>query len=101
MGRKPKIVTRDSPNKENPCCQALNKQKTEIENYIIQLIEAREDFIKTKWAWGIIKAIEPISETKVAKNKKNNFMQGMRSLCYATKKAGRAGCIRKQRLSTR
>ncbi len=68
--RKPKVVTRGSSKKEKPCCQALNKQKTEIENYIVQLIEAREDFIKTKWAWGIIKAIEPISETKVAKNKK-------------------------------
>jgi len=70
MGRKPKIVKISNPNREKPCCQALNKQKPEIEDYIVQLIDAREDFIKTKWAWGIIKAIEPISETKVAKNKK-------------------------------
>ena len=37
----------------------------------MQLIGAREDFIKTKWAWGIIKAIEPLSGEKIYKSKKS------------------------------
>jgi|GEM_PF-2468450 hypothetical protein len=71
LKRKPKFVTTGSSKKEKPCCQTLNKQKSEIENYIVQLVEAREDFIKTKWAWGIIKAIEPLSGEKVSKGKKS------------------------------
>lgn len=71
-----------SPDKKRPCCQALNKQKTEIENYIVQLIEAREDFLKTKWAWGIIKAIEPLSEGKILKSKKSLLCKECE--CYVT-----------------
>ena len=67
MGRKPKIIKTSNL---KPCCQVLNKQKPEIENYIVQLIEASEDFLKTKLAWGVIKAIEPLSEGKVSKSRK-------------------------------
>ncbi len=79
MGRKPKIVKISNPNREKPCCQALNKQKPEIEDYIVQLIDAREDFIKTKWAWGIIKAIEPLAGEKVSKSKKSLLCEGCES----------------------
>jgi len=82
MGRKSKIIKTSNLNKEKPCCQALNKQKTEIENYIVQLIEAREDFLKTKWAWGIIKAIEQLSEGKILKSKKSLLCKECE--CYVT-----------------
>lgn len=68
--RKLRVVTQGGAKKEKLCCEALNKQKPEIEDYIVQLIEASEDSLKTKWAWGVIKAIEQISEVKVTKSKK-------------------------------
>lgn len=71
MVKKTKTITTKNIKTENKCCQALNKQKPEIENYIAQLIEASEDFLKTKWAWGIIKAIEPLSGEKISKSKKS------------------------------
>lgn len=71
MRKKAKIIRASGAKREKPCCQTLNKQKTEIESYIVRLIEAREDFIKTKWAWGIIKAIEPLSGEKTSKSKKS------------------------------
>jgi hypothetical protein len=60
-----------SAKNEKPCCAALNKLKTEIENCVTQLIESEDDFGKTKWAWGIIKTIEPLSGEKVSKGKKS------------------------------
>ncbi len=71
MGRKPKIAKTSNPDRKKPCCQALKKQKPEIEDYIMRLVEANEDFLKTKWAWGIIKAIEPLSGEKISKGKKS------------------------------
>jgi len=62
---KPKEVSR--PKRKRVCCPLLRKLKPDIENYTQNLIRAKDDSSKMRWAWSIITAMRQITEIKTAK----------------------------------
>jgi len=72
--------------KKKFCCQQLDRQKSEIDNYIKQLIESQDDFDKTKWAWGIIKTIDLFQEAKNSKKRQNALCPKCKSYLVARRR---------------
>ena len=64
MQKKPRIKKVGRPNVKRVCCSLLKNVESEIETYIQELIKARDDSGKMKWAWGIITAVRQVTEVK-------------------------------------
>jgi len=52
------------PEGERVCCSLLKKVRLDVESYLQELIQARDDFAKMKWAWGIIAAVKQMTEIR-------------------------------------
>jgi hypothetical protein len=53
------------------CCLLLKKEKPDIGHYFRELIKAKDNFSKMKWAWGIINTARLITEIKASQKGKS------------------------------
>ena len=71
MQTKNKVKKVGKPESEQVCCSSRKKVKPDIESYIQELIKAKDDSSKIKWAWGIITGARQITEIKGAQKGKS------------------------------
>lgn len=65
MPKKCKITKTRKTKKVPVNCSIFSRQKLDIEKYIFELIDAKDDLNRNKWSWGIIMTLKPLVECRL------------------------------------